>query len=158
MSALFRTPSTRQLDIALAVLRLAIGAVFIAHGGQKVFVYGIEGVVGSFGQMGMPMAGIVGPLVAFGELLGGIALVLGFLTRAAGAGLALIMAGALFLVHLPAGFFLPNGIEYVLVLFAAAVAFALTGAGAYSVDAIIARRTQPVRLGARSTAGARRAA
>lgn len=159
MSAIFRTPSTRQVDLALLVLRLAIGAIFIAHGGQKLFVYGLDGVAGAFGQMGIPMAGLAGPLTAFGEFFGGIALVLGLLTRVAAGGLALIMAGALTIVHLPAGFFLPNGIEFALALLAASVAFAIAGAGSYSADAVIAQRAARAdRLQSRTPASARRVA
>lgn len=68
---------------------------------------------------------------------------LGLFTRVAGLGLAAVMLGALVIVHLPAGFFLPNGIEFVLTLLAAAGALALTGPGAYSLDALFrGRRTE----------------
>jgi putative oxidoreductase len=50
------------------------------------------------------------------------------------------MLGALILVHLPAGFFLPNGIEFVLALFGGAAALALTGPGVFSIDAVLGRR------------------
>ena len=76
------------------------------------------------------------------EFFGGIALVLGLLTRLAALGLAVNMAGAMVLVHAPAGFFLPNGIEFALVLGAASLAFAIMGAGELSVDALVARRRQ----------------
>lgn len=92
--------------------------------------------------MGIPLASVVGPLVGLGELLGGVALILGFLTRWAGAGLSLIMAGALTIVHLKNGFFAGNGgIEFVLVLGAGAAGLALTGAGRYAVDARLGQRS-----------------
>jgi putative oxidoreductase len=52
-------------SLALLVLRLAVGAVFIAHGAQKVFVYGFVGTSGSFAEMGVPMAEVAGPVVAW---------------------------------------------------------------------------------------------
>jgi len=134
------TISSRRLDVALAILRLAVGAVFIAHGGQKLFVYGFDGVAGAFAQMGVPMAGIVGPLVALLEFFGGIALVVGLLTRVAALGLAATMVGALALVHAPAGFFLPNGSEFALSLLAVTLSLALVGAGRFAIDAKIAER------------------
>lgn len=136
----FAMPSPRQASLGLLILRLVLGAVFIAHGGQKVFVYGIDGVTAGLTQSGMPAAAIVAPLIAFGELLGGIALVAGFLTRVAGIGLAAIMIGATLIVHLAAGFFLPNGYEFTLTLLAASLALVFAGAGEYSVDAAVARR------------------
>jgi putative oxidoreductase len=140
---LFRDASNRQLNVGLAILRLVVGVIFIAHGGQKIFVYGLEGVAGSFGQMGVPMAGVVGPFIAFLEFFGGFALIAGLLTRLASLGLASTMIGAIVLVHLKAGFFAPNGIEFPLMLLGAAAVLTVTGAGAYSVDYVIARRADP---------------
>jgi putative oxidoreductase len=125
----------------LLLIRVALGVTFAAHGAQKVFDRGLGAVAAGFESMGIPLASVVGPLVGLGELLGGIALILGFLTRWAGAGLTLIMAGALLLVHLKNGFFAGDGgIEFVLVLGAGAAGLALTGAGGYAVDARLGRR------------------
>lgn len=130
----------RRFDLGLAVLRIGAGLVFMAHGGQKLFVFGIDGVTAGFTQMGIPLAAVSAPLVALVELLGGLALVVGLLTRLAAVGLAITMLGAILFVHLAAGFFLPNGSEFALTLLAAAVALALTGAGDFSLDGVRARR------------------
>jgi putative oxidoreductase len=129
-----------RVDLALAVLRVVAGIVFAAHGAQKLFVYGFGGVTGAFAQMGAPLPEITGPLVALVEFLGGLALIAGLLTRLASLGLAITMLGAIVLVHLAGGFFLPNGIEFALTLFAVAVTFIITGAGRYSLDHAIAGR------------------
>ena len=147
---LFNPATPRQLDAGLTLLRVVTGITFMAHGGQKLFVYGFDGVAGGFAQMGVPFPGLIGPLVGFVEFLGGLALVAGLLTRLAGGGLTGVMLGAMILVHLQAGFFLPNGYEFVLVLAASATTLAMTGAGRYSLDARISRR-QPVAVEAPRT-------
>ncbi len=127
-------------DLALAALRIAIGGIFAAHGAQKLFVYGLDGVSAAFGGMGIPMPGLTGPLTGVVELLGGIALAVGLLTRLAGFGLAVIMLGAIGAVHIGAGFWAPNGVEFPLALLAGATTLALSGAGRFSLDAAIAAR------------------
>ena len=119
-----RTDSPR-IDLALAVLRVVVGVVFLAHGAQKLFVYGLDGVAGGFAQMGIPFPAVIGPMVGLLEFFGGLALITGLLTRLAGVGLAINMLGAFLIGHLPAGFFLPNGYEFVMLLAASAMLLAL---------------------------------
>jgi putative oxidoreductase len=88
--------------------------------------------------MGVPAANIAAPVIATLELVGGVALILGVLTRVFAALLAVNMLGALFLVHAPAGIYAATGgYELVLILAAAALAVALVGAGKVSVDKVL---------------------
>lgn len=137
--------SNRAVDAALAAVRIATAVIFIAHGWQKVFQFGIGGVTQGFTQMGIPLPGITAALVAFLELAGGALLLLGLLTRPIALLLAFDMLGAMFLVHFKNGFFLPDGFEFTFILLATSVALVLAGAGAYSLDAVIGnrRRTAP---------------
>jgi putative oxidoreductase len=137
---LFQPLTNRQANAALALLRVIAGVTFIAHGAQKLFVFGFGGVSGAFAQMGVPAAGVMGPFIALLEFFGGIALVFGLLTRLAALGLAFDMLGAMLLVHLKNGFFLPQGYEFVLALFGMSAASAVAGAGEFSLDALIGRR------------------
>jgi putative oxidoreductase len=154
----FKTATRRQIDAALAILRVTAGAIFIAHGAQKVFVYGFAGVAGGFAQMGIPAAHVMGPFVALVELLGGVALVLGLLTRLAALGLAVNMLVAILLVHLKNGLFMPNGYEFALSLFAVSASLMLTGAGSYSIDARLGKGTTAQEAESDSLPSARRAA
>jgi putative oxidoreductase len=137
---MFGKTTEKQIDLALLILRLALGTVFVAHGGQKLFQFGLDGVAGSFGQMGIPMASVTGPMVAFIEFFGGIAIILGLLTRLAALGVAGTMIGAITFVHAKNGFFLPGGVEFTMMLFAAAISLVITGAGTYSIDRVIGRK------------------
>lgn len=141
--SLLQSASPRQLNIGLTILRVITGVIFVAHGGQKLFVYGFDGVAGAFGQMGVPFAQIMGPFIGLLELFGGIALILGLLTRVFSLGLACTMVGAMTLVHFAGGFFMPTGIEFTLALLGSTLQLAVAGAGTYSLDALISRRRAP---------------
>jgi putative oxidoreductase len=142
LSFLIASPIQQQFGIA--ILRIITGVVFVAHGAQKVFVYGFAGVGGAFAQMGVPMPTVMGPLIGLLELFGGVALIVGLFTRVAAIALACDMLGAMILVHAAGGFFLPKGLEFVLMLFAAALALVFAGPGALSVDGVLAsRRSAP---------------
>ncbi|MEX5269916.1 DoxX family protein [Kocuria sabuli] len=125
----------------LAVLRVVLGITFLLHGWQKFTEWTIAGTQASFAEMGVPLAEVAAPAVAVLELAGGALLVLGLATRVVAVLLALVMLGALVLVHLSAGFFVADGgIELVLLLAAASLLFALAGAGRWSVDHLIAAK------------------
>ncbi|HEX2207071.1 MAG TPA: DoxX family protein [Longimicrobium sp.] len=134
------TPTPARVDLALLILRVVVGLIFFMHGWQKVFEYGLAGVSQGFAGMGVPLPSLMGPFIAFLELIGGIALIVGALTPVFAALLAADMVGAILLVHLEAGFFMPEGYEFALSLLGGSLALALAGAGRYSVDGSLARR------------------
>ena len=129
-----------------AVLRLAIGAVFVAHGAQKLFGVwgggGLSGTAAFFGQLGLTPAYPLAILVGLVEFAGGLMLIAGALTLFVALALALNMVVALWKVHLANGFFLNwnivagqgHGYEFNLALIGALVSLMLTGPGAFSVD------------------------
>jgi putative oxidoreductase len=134
---------TEQLkDYGIALLRIIVGIVFVMHGAQKVFTFGIEGVTGGFTQMGIPFPALSAWLVSGVELVGGAALILGLATRFVAVPIAFSMLVAVAMVHAKNGFFLPNGYEYALTLLVANAALVLTGSGAFALDNLIARRRE----------------
>lgn len=126
-------------DLGLALLRVIVGLVFLAHGYQKLFVWGIGGVTGAFTQMGIPAPHLSAYLATFAELFGGIALLLGLFTRLAAIPVAFTMLVAILQVHLQGGFYAPKGLEYPLTLLAANIALVIAGGGAFALDKVIAK-------------------
>jgi putative oxidoreductase len=131
---------TQAQGWGITVLRVVVGIVFLAHGGQKLFVWGFSNVAGFFGQVGIPLPLLAATVVTLVEFLGGLALLVGLCTRWAAIPLALNMLGAMLTVHLKAGFFLPDGYEFVLTLLAANVALALLGSGEASLERVFRQR------------------
>lgn len=126
--------STSTPGFGLALLRLSLGVVFIAHGLLKVLVFTVPGTVQYFESLGLP--GFLAYLVIGGELLGGFALIAGYLTRWAAAGLAVVGFGSV-LGHAANGWLFTNaggGWEYPVLLGFATLALAFTGPGALAVD------------------------
>lgn len=127
-----------NVDLGLLLLRLALGIVFVMHGGQKLAM-GPTTVAGFLSTLGFPFPVLNAWLLIAVELGGGLALLAGFLARPAGVLLAVNMLIAMTTVHLRNGFFLPNGYEFTLTLILANLAVAAAGAGAYSLDAWLSR-------------------
>ena len=125
-------------------MRLALGAIFIGHGAQKVF--GVWGGMGlsAFSAGKVPLGLKPGWLwlgaAALGELIGGVLVLIGLLTRVGAAVLAGIMLVAMFGVHWGA-FFLANkpvpGIEYTVALLGLSIALLITGGGRASLDELL---------------------
>jgi putative oxidoreductase len=128
----------------LGVLRVALGTIFMAHGAQKLFTFGLAGTAGAFGQIGLPFPTVSATLVIVAELLGGVLLLLGFLTRLAAVPLVVTMVVATLAVHLPNGFFLPDGFEFTLALLGGSVAILLGGPGAWALDRALWRTGDPL--------------
>ncbi|WP_257458422.1 DoxX family protein [Archangium lipolyticum] len=120
-------------ELGATVLRVALGAVFLAHAGAKAFIFTFAGTEQFFEAHGFP--GWTAWPVFLAELLGGLALVAGFRTRLVALGLVPVMLGAL-KPHLANGWMFTNaggGWEYVAFLILALVTQALIGGGAYAL-------------------------
>ena len=140
MKLLFGNRSTTPAqDIALLVARLALGAVMIAHGWQKLDQGGLGGTADGFAAMGIPLAPAAAAFAIAIEIGGGVLVLLGALTPVVGVLWALNMAGAWWFVHRDAFFAGEGGYELVMVLGALGLVLAGTGAGRLSVDALLTR-------------------
>ena len=122
----------------IALLRIVAGIIFVMHGQQKLFEMGVGGVSGFFASLGVPAPQLAAVVVSLLESVGGLALILGVLTRLFGLLLTGDMLVVLLLVHRPKGFFVGNGgMELVLLLGTAALALALTGPGALALHKLL---------------------
>jgi putative oxidoreductase len=123
-------------SVGLLILRVVLGLTMAAHGYNKFFGGGrIKGTAGWFESIGMKPGTFHARVAASTEMAAGIGLALGLLTPIPAAGFVALMLVAAWTVHRHNGFFIvKEGWEYNLVLAAAAVALAATGAGKYSLD------------------------
>ena len=118
---------------AATILRVSIGAMFIAHGLLKVLVFTIPGTVGYFQQIGFP-GFLAYPVIAY-EIIGGAALIAGIYTRYVALAGIPVLIGAL-LVHAGNGMIFSNangGWEFPAFWTIALIVLALLGDGAYSL-------------------------
>lgn len=134
---------------APTVARIILGVIFFAHGSQKVLGWfggpGLKKTLSTLTQhVGLPT---VVALAAIGaEFLGGGALILGFLARLSGLGIAVNMLAAIFMVHGKFGLFMNwfgdrkgHGIEYHLLAIGLSIVIIVEGAGAFSVDGFLSK-------------------
>lgn len=131
---------------AALALRVPVGLILAAHGAQKLFGwfggYGLEGTGQWLASIGLEPGYLMALLAGSAEFFGGLALVLGLLTRPAAVVAAFTMLVAIFAVHIGNGLFMANnGYEYALTLFAATVALAIQGAGRFSVDNLLQKES-----------------
>jgi len=125
------------------VLRISAGIVFTAHGAQKLFAwfggYGLEGTGQWMASQGFEPGYLMAMLAGSAEFFGGIALILGLLTRPAALATAFTMLVAM-TVHVGNGLFISNnGFEYALSLLAMSIALIFLGGGKLSLDNLFVR-------------------
>jgi putative oxidoreductase len=122
-----------KLDLALLIFRLAGALVFLYHGSAILFgAFGGPGIQGFAGFM--HVSPVIGFLVGLAQFAGGLALLTGVFIRVGALCIMVVMAGAIFLVHLPHGYNIAHGgMEYALTQFLFALGLLFSGAGSYSL-------------------------
>jgi putative oxidoreductase len=130
------------MDSGLLLARLVVGLVMAAHGAQKAFGwfggYGLAGTAGFMESLGFRPGRLFAAAAAGTEITGGLLLALGLLGPLGPALIVSVMIVAIATVHWPHGLFAQdNGFEVPLLYSVTAVAIALIGNGAYSVDALL---------------------
>jgi putative oxidoreductase len=141
-------------DNTLTLMRLVLGVVFFLHGSQKMLGsfggFGFSGTMQAFTRM-MHIPAPFAFLAICAEFFGGLGLILGLLARVAAFGIAVNMIVAVLMVHLPNGPFMNwygnqkgEGYEYHLLALALAIPIMIRGAGAFSVDGLLASKGQKI--------------
>jgi putative oxidoreductase len=126
----------------LLILRVVVGLILAGHGAQKLFGWwggqGMDGWTQMVAKLRIRPAQPWAWVAALAEFGGGILLALGFLSPLGNLAIAGSMLVAIATVHLARGFWVTKGgYEFNLALLAAVAALALTGPGAYSLDAAL---------------------
>lgn len=136
-------------DVALLIIRLAIAAVFVYHGAQKVFGAfggpGIEGFTAGLEAMNIPMPAVSAWLAALAEFAGGALIGIGLLTRLAAIPVIFVMGVAVFDAHWGAFSLEHNGIEYAMTLGLVLIALLLLGPGRISMDYLLFGKARRLR-------------
>lgn len=125
---------TPQHQVAMTILRLALGLSFLLHGLQKMQM-GLDKVGGFFASLGLP-AFLAYP-VGYIELIGGALLILGLFSRYVSIAFGAVMIGAIFTAKLKAGYV--GGMELDVVLLAISAYFAISGQSGYGLMNLIAK-------------------
>lgn len=144
-SAITKILFTSNAGLGALLLRIPVGIILFAHGAQKLFGwfggYGLAGTGQWMTSIGIEPGYVMALLAGSAEFFGGLALVLGLLTRPAAVVTAFTMLVAIFSVHLSSGLFAANGgYEFALSLLAATVTLAVQGGGTLSIDNIFQAR------------------
>jgi putative oxidoreductase len=135
---------SRTAPYAAFLLRIALGAMFIAHALLKLLVFTLPGTVAFFESVGLP--GFLAYVTTFAEIAGGTALLVGFQVRWIALALIPVLLGATW-VHSGNGWLFTStngGWEYPAFLAVAALVQVLLGAGAFALShdrSAIARTT-----------------
>lgn len=134
-----------ESQLGSVLLRVPLGIIFAAHGAQKLFGafggHGLQGTGAWMASQGLEPGWLMALMAGSAEFFGGLAILLGFLTRPASLVLAFTMVVAIFSVHIENGLFLSNnGYEFGLALLSGALALVALGGGRFSVDRMLARR------------------
>lgn len=123
-----------RISVALLILRVASAMVFLYHGSAILFgAFSGPGPAGFVASHHWPI--IIGYLVGLAQFGGGLAVLTGVLFRFGAACIAIVMLGAIYVVHLPNGFNIGSGgMEYALTQLLIAIAFVFSGPGAYALS------------------------
>ena len=151
MRMLGRQPRAQGAGLAPLILRVMAGIIMAAHGWQK-----LQGGPANFGSqalanLGVPLPGFMGYVVTFVELIGGILLIVGLISRLAALILAIEMVFTTLLVKTHVGFIAPQGsgagAELDLILLAVFLTILLVGPGRLSLDELLGVKGEGMRRG-----------
>ncbi len=131
-----------MLNLGVLILRLALGLTFIGHGSQKLMGWfggqGLKGTNAMMERLGLHPTWFWSLVAALSEFVGGLLLALGLLNPLGSLGVIAAMLVAITRVHWAKGFWnTKGGFEFPLINVTAALALALIGPGAYSLDALL---------------------